>query len=414
VIAVVAALASLIISRRISSPLEKMKLSAERFAAGDLNHRLESPGLLEMNTLAEAMNKMAGRLDERIRTIVEQRNEQQAVLSSMIEGVFAVDESERLISMNRSAARLISADPGKVRGKRLQEIVRNSELQRFVERTLRSDTPIEGEILLGDDRDRFVQTHGAVLQGSDGARIGALVVLNDITRIRQLETVRRDFVANVSHELKTPITSIKGYVETLLDGAMHNLDESKRFLEIILKHSDRLNSIIDDLLSLSRIEQEKESGAIVLEEGSIKDVLQNAIRACETKATAKEIEVVLNCSDAVYARINAPLLEQAVVNLVDNAIKYSEPDKIVTVEAESTKGAIEIRVHDQGCGIPKEHLHRLFERFYRVDKARSRKMGGTGLGLAIAKHIIQAHDGRISVASQPGKGSTFTIHIPPA
>jgi signal transduction histidine kinase len=233
-----------------------------------------------------------------------------------------------------------------------------------------------------------------------------------IHRLRKLENVRRDFVANVSHELKTPITSIKGFVETLLNGALDNPEDSKRFLEIVAGQADRLNAIIDDLLVLSRLEQDSGKVEIVIDESGLKPVLEMAIQACALKASEKKIRVDLDCPDNIVARINPQLFEQAVINLVDNAIKYSLPSTQVRVEASVGNTELKILVSDEGRGIEKEHFPRLFERFYRVDKDRSRQLGGTGLGLAIVKHIAQVHGGSVSVDSSVGKGSTFRIHLP--
>lgn len=228
----------------------------------------------------------------------------------------------------------------------------------------------------------------------------------------RLEGVRRDFVANVSHELRTPITSIKGFVETLLDGASNDPEDTERFLKIILKHTDRLRAIIEDLLNLSRIEQDSDHGEILLEKGSISEVISAVIQLCHVKATQKNIEIEPFCMDNIYAYINPSLLEQAIVNLIDNAIKYSDEGSSIQLQAIQNSKETVIKVCDRGCGISKEHLPRLFERFYRVDKARSRKLGGTGLGLAIVKHIVQAHHGNVSVESVIGKGSVFSIHLP--
>ena len=238
------------------------------------------------------------------------------------------------------------------------------------------------------------------------------MVLNDVTRLKTLENIRRDFVANVSHELKTPITSIKGFLETLRDGAVIDPENTTKFLEIIIKHADRLSEIIEDLLSLSRIERDRERGEIVLEEGPIIPVLESVVRACAKRCAIKNIAIQLDFPGDIIARINTTLLEQAVVNLVDNAVKYSEPGSSVLIQAFKNDDRITIRVKDSGCGIPKEHLTRIFERFYRVDKARSRKVGGTGLGLSIVRHIVNAHGGEISVESSPGRGSAFSICLP--
>jgi two-component system phosphate regulon sensor histidine kinase PhoR len=411
--ALLAALLSLLMARRLSRPLEEMKQVAQRFAQGDLRVKVPVPTSDELASLAEALNYMAAQLDQRIRTIIRQRQEQEAVLASMVEGVMAVDQRERLITLNQAGARLLGVDPAAARERPLPEVVRNPDLQNFVTRALASPRQLDGEIIFRDnDRDRLLQVRGTTLRDLQGKAFGALIVLNDVTRLRRLEQARRDFVANVSHELKTPITSIKGFVETLLDGAMREPENALSFLQIIARHADRLNEIIDDLLSLSRIEQDSEQGKIALTPGRIKEVLKNAIQVCRERAAAKDITIDLTCPDDLTAEINAQLLEQAVVNLIDNAVKYSPAKHPVHVEAREELGELLILVQDQGPGIAPEHLPRLFERFYRVDAGRSRKVGGTGLGLAIVKHIAQAHEGYVTLQSAPGRGSTFFIHLP--
>ena len=413
IVAAVAALLSLAVSRKISRPLEELKKGAELFAGGDLNHKLPVGNCQEIDAVAKAMNQMAGEIDERMRTISRQRNEHKAVLSSMAEAVLAVDSEQRLITLNSSAAEMIGVDISHAKGRTLQEIIRNPALQHFVTNSLASNEPLEDNITLHkDSSERFLQAKSNALQDEQGQKIGILVVLNDITRLKRLEQVRRDFVANVSHELKTPITSIKGFVETLLEGAIKKPEEAKRFLDIIAWQTDRMDAIIDDLLVLSRIEQQAEKTEIELENGCIKDVLEAAIELCRNKAQAKQIEIELRCADDIVANINMPLLEQAVVNLLDNAIKYSPSSSKIEVAAVQADEQISITVTDFGCGIDKESLPRLFERFFRVDKARSRKLGGTGLGLAIVKHITQVHSGHITVESKIGSGSVFTIHLP--
>ncbi|MFA4874036.1 MAG: ATP-binding protein [bacterium] len=235
-----------------------------------------------------------------------------------------------------------------------------------------------------------------------------------IDRLKQLENTRREFVANVSHELKTPVTSIRGFAETLRDGALDDPARAKRFLNIIASHAERISAIIEDLLYLSRIEQVQELEQVKLERGSILEVLESAISLCEGKATEKKIDLELSCDEGLFAMINAALFEQAVINLVDNAIKYSALRSSVRIEAALEGKELRIVVRDKGCGIPQEHLSRIFERFYRVDKGRSREHGGTGLGLAIVKHIVALHSGRVSVESAMGSGSAFTIRFPSA
>jgi len=409
---ILVALGSLFISRRISLPIEEIRRGAKRFASGNLRHTLPTGGAEEMSTLADTMNQMASQLDDRIRTVVQQRNELNAVLSSMVEGVLAVDREQRLISLNQAAADLLSIDQEFAQGQNILEIIRNIELQRFITATLSSNEPVEGEIELHGDSDRYFQAHGSVLTDATGHDIGALIVINDITRVRRLERMRTEFVANVSHEIRTPITSIQGFIETLLDSDDPQTPDTERFLRIIANHAERLGSIIEDLLSLSRIEQEAESGEIHLEKTELRPILVGAIQICEGSASEKNIPVQLVCRDTILVSANQTLLEEAVTNLIDNAVKYSEFGSPIIIEAVTEDEYVVIHVRDRGSGISEEHQPRIFERFYRVDKARSRKRGGTGLGLSIVKHITQAHGGFATVESQLGRGSVFSIHLP--
>jgi two-component system phosphate regulon sensor histidine kinase PhoR len=411
IIAALAALLSLLLSHRIRRPIEEIKKGAESFSRGEFDVHLPSSGLTEIAGLSETMNRMAGELRERIGTITEQRHELEAVLSSMVEGVFGVDREERLLGMNPSAARILGCNLAEVQGRAIQEVIRLSELQRFVVGALSSEEPVEKDLVLYGEAERIVRAHGTPLRDAEGNRVGVLVVLNDVTRLARLENIRKDFVANVSHEIKTPITAIKGFVETLQEGQAQDQEEIRRFLEIIHRHVDRLEAIVEDLLTLSRIEKEAETEEILLEEHPVRVILGRAIQACEGKAASKKIHLELDCAEGLKGRINPHLLEQAVVNLIDNAINHSEEGKSVTIKAQEKAQEILVQVQDQGSGIERKHLNRIFERFYRVDKSRSRKLGGTGLGLAIVKHIAQAHGGRVSVESQIGVGSTFTLHL---
>lgn len=415
VIALFAGLTSYFFARRLKRPIDGLTQGARRFAEGDLDYRMPVPASDELHDLAVVMNTMAEQLQQRLLQITQQHGVQDAVLSSMVEGVITFDMDERLLDANHSAARLLRVNLDKARGKSIQEVVRNVGLQRFVERTMQSDEATEDYITLVDTSERFIQVHGNILRDGDRRPIGVVIVLNDYTELRQLENVRREFVANVSHELKTPITSIKGFVETLLDGAINDRDDAMRFLEIVSRQADRLNAIIEDLLSLSRIEQESEQDRIITQPASVFEVLRSAVQTCQVSAGDKHMQISLDCDRQLHAVINPPLLEQAVINLINNAIKYSDEGKSVFVAAlQAETGQLRIHVRDEGYGIDPEHLPRLFERFYRIDKARSRKLGGTGLGLAIVKHIAQAHGGTVEVQSSPGSGSTFTIVLPPS
>lgn len=412
VIAILAALVSWFMSQRIVRPVNTMRWGAECFARGDLAQRLAVPDFQEFAALAEAMNRMAEELDERIQTVVSQRNLQEAVLASMVEGVIAVDTDDAIVTMNKAAGTLLEVDVEEATGQSLLEIIRNAAFQRFVSQVRRAGAPVEEEIVLHERGSQVLHMHGAVLRDANGITIGAAVVLHDITTLRRLEQVRRDFVANVSHELKTPITSIKGFIETIRNHALDEPEEMAHFLEIVARQSDRLAAILEDLLTLSRMDQNEGRYEIAMQETRLKPVVQSAVQVCFRKAADKDLEILIQGAEAVTAQINEALFEQALTNLLDNAVKYSEPGSRIIISFQHTDGEVVVRVSDLGCGIAAEHIPRLFERFYRVDKARSRAMGGTGLGLAIVKHIVNAHRGRIEVESTPGKGSAFSIFLP--
>jgi len=413
-IAIFAAGVSLFISKRISKPIEEIKKGAERFARGDLNYRMPAADTEEMRGLAKAMSQMAIQLDVRIKTAIKQRNELEAVLSSMKEGVIAVDLDEKIISINQSAASMFKSRTSDLEQRSIQEVIRNPELQKITKKAISSGEHSEGDIVLYQGEESILNVQTTSLLDENEKFIGIIVVLNDVTQLRHLETMRKEFVSNVSHEIKTPLTAIKGFVETLSQGAMENPGEAKRFLNIIEKHVNRLVALIEDLMHLSVIEQKDKIKEIKLKKGNIRSVIKTAVQVCQAKAESKKIKVNLICHEDISAKIDTQLLEQAAVNLLDNAIKYSEEKGLVQIEVIAKGSEICLSFKDYGIGIPKEHLPRLFERFYRVDKARSRKLGGTGLGLAIVKHIVQTHEGYVTVESEPGKGSNFIIHLPKA
>lgn len=354
-------------------------------------------------------------LGERFAAVERRRSELEAVLSSMVEGVAAIDTEERVISLNRAAAQMLSLDPQRAVGRPIQEVVRNASLQSLVAAALDDQThsPVIGELSLrlspgSSTDDRSIQVHAAPVRDAQGQRAGAVVVLHDITRLRRLESVRKDFVANVSHEIKTPVSAIKAAVETLLDDEAMPAAPRRNFTGIIARQTDRLDVIIEDLLSLTRLEQDGVEVADDLDACLIAPVIRAACETCHAKAQAKSITLDID-ADPLSARVVPTLLEQALVNLIDNAIKYSPERTTVRIAAQRMRDDAVITVTDEGRGIEPEHLPRVFERFYRTDRARSRQLGGTGLGLSIVKHIAESLGGKARVTSQLGRGSTFSL-----
>ena len=409
--AVVALAIGWLLARAAARPVEEIARAATRLAEGETATVLPASDVGEVAALAAAVGGLRRQLEERGRTIGRQGTQQEAVLGSMIEGVLAIDARQRILSLNRAAADLLGIASTGIVGRPIQEVVRNADLRRFALEAIDRGDQVEEDILLRAARDRILRVRGTPLRDPSGER-GAVMVVEDITDIRHLENVRRDFVANVSHELKTPVASIKGFVETLLEGGVEDPADRRRFLEIVGRQADRLGMIIEDLLALSRIEEVEGVGDLPVEEARVAELVESVATECRPRALSRSIHLETECPAGLVARVNSPLLEQALINLVDNAIKYSDPGGRVLVRATDSEGSVELSVRDEGAGIAAEHLPRLFERFYRVDKGRSRKLGGTGLGLSIVKHIVQAHRGSVSVDSAPGRGSTFRIVLP--
>lgn len=405
-------IASLSIARALCKPISEMKTGAERIANGDFDFKLRIPDGEETRGLALALNAMAKSLGDRIKTITSQRNELDAILTGMSEGVLAIDANERIITINPAAAEFLGISVENAEGMWIHDIVRNSALQHFLQETLTSESMIETSFILpSPSGERHIHARGKNLNQSKTNADRAILVLHDITRLKKVEIMRKEFVANVSHELRTPLTSVKGFVETIRHGGYDLPEDVSKFLGIISAKTDRLCSMVDDILSLSAIEREYEQREVHIVPTRIKTVLDDAINTCLAKAELKSIAIKTTCDEMIEVKTNADLLEQALLNLIDNAIKYSPEGKAVLVNAEKKDDRVQISVSDEGIGIPSEHLHRVFERFYRVDKARSRKVGGTGLGLAIVKNICLLINAKVTVESLVGKGSTFRIEL---
>ena len=406
---ILTALISYFTSRRISQPLEEIKQRAQQFAHGEFSSPLPEKGSQEIRTLVRTLNAMGKEIDRRIKTISLQRSEREAMFRSMQEGIIAVDHKERIILLNPAARNFFAISEEKPEKKKINQVLKHKDILEFIRHALHRKAYLEQEVTIQEFAKRYFRFSSAPLLAENGQNLGVLIVVNDVTKLIRLDRMRQDFVANVSHELKTPITTITGYVETLRD---ENLDEAtrRRFLDVIARNSDRMNAIINDLLQLSRLEH----GGDQMEKHPqrLHPILKEAVATFQKAAEKKNITLTLNSDETIRATVNGPLLSQAVTNLLDNAIKYSPEGGQVAVSLFRSQNTIRIAVKDTGVGIDPKYHQRIFQRFYRVDKARSRQLGGTGLGLSIVKHIVLAHNGFVKVESSTGRGSTFTIVLP--
>jgi len=366
--------------------------------------------------LVRQFDEVAPALQSRIAQLEQDRQQLTAVLGGMAEGVVAVDARRRLLFANASADRLFGLGPGSV-GRLVPELIRSPQVQDAVAATLAGSEPYRGEIVMGGrdaglrSQPRVLSVHGTPLPGSPAT--GAVLVFHDVTDLRRLERMRQEFVANVSHELKTPLASIKAYTETLLDWALHDESVNVRFLKRIEEQAERLNQLILDLLSLARIE----SGQEVYQHGPL--ILSTVVTSCveshRDRAASKGQALTLDLGSLdgdTLVRADEEAVRQILDNLIDNALKYTPEGGDVRVSCRLDGEAVTVEVADSGIGIPRDDLPRVFERFYRVDKARSRELGGTGLGLSIVKHLVQSIGGQIAVESRVGVGSKFTVHLP--
>jgi two-component system phosphate regulon sensor histidine kinase PhoR len=397
-----------IFSERFTGRIRQLQSFAEHLvdtrAAADIQPDTDD----ELGALARSLNRMAAQLRDSLDRLSLESARREAILSGMAEGVLAVDQEMRITFSNESFARVIGAS-GAIRAHTpLLEVARDAGLLNMLSEVLVSDKPQKRRLELSAAEGRAFEVQAAPLTAS--SRRGAIAVLHDITDLERLERVRKDFVANVSHELRTPLTAIRGYAETLLEGALEDPANNRRFLEIITAQAARLNNIASDLLVLSELESGKPAEK---ERLSVPSVLESALHTVESEARVREIQIVCSQVEDVCVVGSKIRLEQALVNLLDNAIKFNRPSGQVRIEVmRATDGQVRITVADTGIGIPSDDLSRIFERFYRVDKARSRAVGGTGLGLSIVKHVLERMDGKITVASELGRGSVFSITLP--
>jgi two-component system phosphate regulon sensor histidine kinase PhoR len=411
--------AALLFTRVFSRRVEELKRFAVRVAEGDFRPMPEEVRRRdELSELRQALNETAARLEQSIAWLTEERNRSAAILRSMVEGVAVVDAAERIAFCNHAFCEAMAAAGEQCQGRPLVEVARPPELRLAVQEAL-AGRENASEITVGTVRPKnFAITAAPVRGAAEGEAIGgAVLVLHDITELRRLERVRRDFVANVSHELKTPLTAVQGFAETLLAGALEDAQNNRRFVEIIRDHAARMGALTSDLLKLSQIE----AGMLEMEMRPVS--LPEVVAACadtvRLRAGQKQLSLALDCpGDLPRVRGDARHLREVLDNLLANAVQYTPAGGQICVSAarheDNGRLAVRVTVADTGIGIPREYHHRIFERFYRVDRDRSREAGGTGLGLAIAKHIVEAHEGRIWLESEVGQGSRFHFTLPVA
>jgi len=399
-----------LLTRRLLDPLRRIERFASEVAAGDLDRRLGWRAGGELGRIAESLDRMADELQRRIGEATSEKEQLQAVLAGMVEGVLVVNAQGRLVLAN-PRLREMFAVWGEVAGRTPLEVIRHAGVDDALRAAAATTELVAREIQVGmGEGGRSILVHAAAYPPG-ASRLGTVAVFHDVTELRRLESMRRDFVANVSHELKTPLTAIRGFAETLVSADVPPEDVEK-YLSVILRHAERLSNLIEDLLELSRIESRKQP--LRVGPVDVARVAASIMAGMEPQLRARDLDVELVPGDAPAALADRGAVEQILTNLLDNAAKYTNPGGHVEVRVGSEGHAVRIDVRDDGVGIPKQDLPRIFERFYRVEKARSRDLGGTGLGLAIVKHLVQAMDGEIHVASEVGRGSTFTILLPEA
>jgi len=410
VILILAGGVSLLYFRALSVRIEHLKLFSRRVAEGDFRPAPVDPRGDELSHLASTLNETAARLNRTILTLTEERNRSAAILRSMAEGVAVIGSDHRLLFCNEACCRALDIGASSWEGRAIVEVIRQADLLEAIGSALAGKESARSELTVGVLRTRVFGVTTAPVR-TNGRVDGAVMVLHDITELRRLERARRDFVANVSHEFRTPLTAIQGFAETLLGGALDDGENRGRFLEIIRTHAQRLTRLTDDLLKLARIEAGRSPLQIgpVSAASFIKPCLETARLSAETRRITLEWE----CPPDLPLVMGDPgSLQDVVQNLLDNAVRYTPEGGRVTVKAVPGNGGIVITVTDTGIGIPRAEQERIFERFYRVDAARSRDSGGTGLGLSIVKHLVEAHGGHVEVQSEVGIGSTFSVFLP--
>lgn len=396
-------------SKSIIKPLKKIKNMAKEIVAGK-RRKIDNVKYSnnELGNLVKEYNKLGIELDKKIDNLVEEKNKLSAILNSMNEGVIATDADKNILMMNPKACDMFNINCDNVEGKNFINQIRDYKFDEYLSKVLNEESSYSTEMSFKKPEKINLDCNFQTVSDNNEKIIGAVIVLIDVTRIKKLEEMRKDFVANVSHELKTPLTSIKGYADTIIDNEIKDYDTIKKFVGVISKETTRLNLLINDLLDLSELEADY----FDLKPENIDGILEKPIRLLASEADKKDIEIINQFKeDLPLVKINKPQIENLLINLIDNAIKYTPSDGEIYLRAYEKEDKVYIEIEDTGIGIPKEDQDRIFERFYRVDKARSKEVGGTGIGLSIVKHIVKGHDSEIEVESKVGKGTIFKFYL---
>jgi two-component system phosphate regulon sensor histidine kinase PhoR len=402
--------------KSFTQPISDLTQKAIQLVSNHSDQKVKVDSHEELRMLSKAIDEIGIQLRNKIEEISKERDYFQTILKGMVEGILVVDERGRILVANNALRQFISL-PSNISNRTPLEIIRNSELEEAIRKVIQKGDSASFELNLPPPLGKTLEVNvvGILpspeeMEGGDERTRGAIAVFHDITRLKELERVHQDFVANVSHELRTPLTTIKGYAETLLEGALKE-EVAFQFIQVIKRQSDRLAKIVEDLLTLSKIESKEFQ--LKIENLLLREVIEDVLNFIQETAEKKKISISLELPDTLMVKADRNYLEQILTNLIDNAIKYGQEGGRLIISATQIKQIeIEIAVRDDGLGIPKEDLPRIFERFYRVDKGRSRELGGTGLGLSIVKHLVQAHGGRVWAESQLGEGSTFFFTLP--
>ena len=398
-----------ILTKTIIKPINKMIYVSHKFSQGDFSHKIFIDSKDELGELAATLNKMAQNMEDKISEIEVKNQHLVAILESMVEGIIVVDKASRIVSVNPTVENIFNISKKNLEGKIFLEAIRNNDILNIINVVLKKGKFTSCELTLMWPVQKIFQINASPIF-EKGIVSGCLLVIHNMTEIRRLETMRRDFVANVSHELKTPLTSIKGFTETLLEGALDDKENNIHFLKIIQSHTERLNKLVDDLLSLSHLESKEIQ--LKKQASNLKEQAEQVIINFKSQLEKKAMGIKNELPQGVVINADRDRIEEVFTNLLDNAIKFSKDKGIIKIYGQEENGKIKIIIEDSGIGIPEKDIPRIFERFYRVDKARSRELGGTGLGLSIVKHIVELHGGNVGVESVEGFSSKFWFTLP--